>query len=58
MNKLKSLREQFNLTRNELCEMTNIPYRTLQDWELGNHKCPDYVVELIEYKIKNEKERS
>ncbi len=32
----------------------NIPYRTLQHWEYGTRKCPDYVIELIRYKLEKE----
>lgn len=39
----------------ELSEYLHIPYRTLQDWKLGNRKCPEYILELIEYKLRKEK---
>lgn len=32
-----------------------IPYRTVQDWELGNRKMPDYLLRLIAYKLATEK---
>lgn len=31
-----------------------IPYRTLQDWEYEKRKAPDYVLDLIKYKLENE----
>ena len=34
-----------------------IPYRTLQDWELGNTQAPEYVLRLVAYKVQMEKER-
>jgi DNA-binding transcriptional regulator YiaG len=49
------LRMSTGMTRKEFCEYFEIPYRTLQDWELGNRKMPDYVLRLIEYKIGVEK---
>ncbi len=49
------LRTSTGMTRKEFCEYFEIPYRTLQDWELGNRKMPDYVLRLIEYKIGVEK---
>ena len=55
---IKELREQYNLSRQQFCEYFHIPYRTLQDWELGNRKCPDYLFDLIAYKLKKEKEES
>ena len=32
----------------------NIPYRTIQNWEAGTRQCPEYVVELIKYKLEKE----
>ena len=55
---IKELREQYNLSRKQFCEYFQIPYRTLQDWELENRKCPDYLIDLIEYKLKKEKGES
>ena len=51
---VKSLRESMNMNRREFCEYFEIPYRTLQDWELGNRKMPEYLFSLMEYKIKME----
>ena len=38
---LVELRESTGMTRKEFCEYFEIPYRTVQDWELGNRKMPD-----------------
>ena len=51
VNELRSLS---GMTRPKFAEYFNIPYRTLQDWELGNRHCPEYLLELIEYKLKKE----
>ena len=48
---IKTLREKYNLSRKQFTEIFEIPYRTLQDWELGNRKCPEYLLKLIEYKL-------
>ena len=48
------LRESTGMTRTEFCEYFEIPYRTLQDWELGNRKMPEYLLRLMAYKIKME----
>jgi len=52
MKEILELRQQYGLSRKELCEMLEIPYRTLQDWELGNAKCPPYVFRLIAHYLK------
>ena len=51
---LLELRESTGMTRTEFCEYFEIPYRTLQDWELGNRKMPEYLLRLMAYKIKME----
>lgn len=52
---LIELRTDTGMTRREFCEYFEIPYRTLQDWELGNRKMPDYLLWLMAYKAKMEK---
>lgn len=48
------LRNASGMTRPQFAEYFGIPYRTIQDWELGNRKCPEYLLDLMEYKLKNE----
>ena len=52
---LIELRESTGMTRREFCDYFGIPYRTLQDWELGNRKMPDYLLRVMIYKINVEK---
>lgn len=54
MNTLKELREASGMDRAEFAKYFCIPYRTVQSWELGDRKCPDYVIRLIEYKLNKE----
>ena len=49
------IRESTGMSRSKFCEYFGIPYRTLQDWELGNREMPDYLLRLIAYKVKMEK---
>lgn len=51
---LKELREQSGMNRAQFAEYFGIPYRTIQDWELGNRKCNDYILDLMEYKLRKE----
>lgn len=46
-NDVKALREKYGLTRQQFCDAFEIPYRTLQSWELGARSCPDYVFRMI-----------
>ena len=52
---LIKLRNSTGMSRKEFCAYFEIPYRTLQDWELGNRKMPDYLLRLMAYKIEMEK---
>jgi putative transcriptional regulator len=52
---IREMRKQTGLSQAKFGALLHIPYRTLQDWEYGKSHCPDYVTELIEYKLKNEK---
>lgn len=52
---VKELRLEMNMNRVEFCEYFGIPYRTVQDWEAGKRKLPDYVLKLMRYKYEAEK---
>ena len=61
---LRKLRESTGMNRKEFCEYFEIPYMTETDWELGNRRVPQYLLRLMEYKVrieqladKNEKEQ-
>jgi DNA-binding transcriptional regulator YiaG len=45
------------MSRTEFAKYFNIPYRTVQSWELGDRKCPEYLLNLMRYKLEVEKER-
>lgn len=49
--KLIALRKQTGMNRKEFAEYFGIPYRTVQDWELGNRQMPEYLLRLMAYKI-------
>lgn len=54
-DKLIEIRKRTGMNRREFAEYFNIPYRTVQDWELGNRQMPEYLFRLMEYKIRMEK---
>ena len=45
--KIEEARKQKNMSRRELSEWLEIPYRTLTNWENGERSCPDYIEKLI-----------
>lgn len=52
---LLKLREDTGMNRRQFAEYFSIPYRTMQDWELGNRKMPEYLLKLMVYKVQKEK---
>ena len=54
-DELRKLRESTGMNRKEFCEYFEIPYMTETDWELGNRRVPQYLLRLMEYKIRMEK---
>lgn len=53
-NELKVLRERSGMSQSQFAEYLNIPKATIQNWEQGRRKCPQYLIDLIEYKLLNE----
>lgn len=47
MKTIKSERIRLGLTQHQLAEITGVPFRTIQNWEGGQRKCPDYVEKMI-----------
>lgn len=52
---LIAMRKRTGMNRRQFAEYFGIPYRTMQDWELGNRKMTDYLYRLIAYKLEMEK---
>ncbi len=50
-----AIRMQSGMNRKEFSDWLGIPYRTMQEWELGRRVMTDYVLRLIAYKVANEK---
>jgi DNA-binding transcriptional regulator YiaG len=42
------------MTQKEFSEYFGIPKRTIENWETEERKCNDYIINLMEYKLKNE----
>lgn len=50
----KELREKSRMSRTDFSIYFNIPYRTIQNWDLEVRSCPTYIVELMQYKLQKE----
>lgn len=49
--RLIELRSSTGMNRREFADYFEIPYRTVQEWELGNRKMPEYLLRLMAYKV-------
>lgn len=52
---IREIRKQTGLTQKQFAEYFSIPHRTIQNWEGGQRECPEYLLDLIVYKLKKEK---
>jgi hypothetical protein len=48
---LKTIREKYGYSRAAFSRLFNIPIRSLEDWDAGRRKMPDYVKALICYAL-------
>lgn len=51
---LIEIRKKTGMNRKVFADYFKIPYRTVQDWELGNRQMPAYLFELMKYKLEKE----
>ena len=54
MQTIQEIRKSTGLSQSKFCALLNIPVRTLQKWETGERSCPEYVVELIAYRVRHD----
>ena len=55
MKAIREIRRRTGLSQTEFGKrLGGIPLRTVQHWESGEHLCPPYVVELIEYRVEHD----
>ena len=53
-NSINDILKEMNVTQYRFAKILNIPQTTVNNWAREIRKCPDYVLELIVYKLKNE----
>lgn len=51
---IKEIRQSTGLSQSKFAAALNIPLRTLQKWEIGERSCPEYVVDLIAYRVQHD----
>ena len=52
--KIRELRQRKGLTQERFCEVYGIPKRTLENWEQGSRKPPEYVIALLERAVEQD----
>lgn len=52
---IREMRKCTGMTQKQFSEYFGIPHRTIQNWEGQERECPKYLLDLIEYKLRNEK---
>ena len=51
---IKELRQLAGMTQKGFSKILGIPKRSIENWEAGSRQPPEYLVKLIEYKLRNE----
>lgn len=51
---INALRSASGMTQQAFGDYFGIPLRSIQNWEYGASQCPEYLINLIEYKLKKE----
>ncbi|MGN1250404.1 MAG: helix-turn-helix domain-containing protein [Candidatus Spyradocola sp.] len=51
---VKELRAQSGMTQKAFSEYFGMSKRAVEEWEGGRRKCPDYLLRLMEYKLRME----
>lgn len=51
---IRAMRLQLGDTQSEFAARYQIPFRTVQNWEAGIRKPPEYMLDLLEYRIRED----
>lgn len=51
---IKEMRAKTGLTQAQFAQLLGIPKRSVENWERGVSRCPDYVTKLIDYFLEHE----
>lgn len=51
---VRDMRKQLGDTQSEFAERYNIPFRTVQNWETGSRKPPEYILDLLKARIRED----
>ncbi len=51
---IRGMRSQLGDTQSEFAARYHIPFRTIQNWETGVRKPPEYIINLLESQVKKD----
>lgn len=51
---IKEIRTLTGLTQKQFAEKYHITFSSIRNWESGHRTCPDYVAELLEFKVRED----
>lgn len=51
---IREMRIMLGDTQTEFAKRYNVPFRSIQNWETGLRNPPEYIVELLEYRVKTD----
>ena len=54
MEDFRTLLKDSGMNIKQFSDYFEIPYRTIQNWNLGIRECPEYLLKLMQYKLENE----
>ena len=50
----KEFRRASGMTQQQFADYFGIPKRTIENWDAGVNKCPQYLLDLMKYKLEHE----
>ena len=54
MQTIREIRESTGRSQTKFAAALGVPLRTMQSWEIGERSCPEYVVDLIAYRVQHD----
>lgn len=58
LTRIREVRQKKGLQIKEIADMLGAPYRTIQDWDSGARKPPEWIEKIVIEKIKKYKKKS
>ena len=54
ISRIKLLRQQKGMSQKAFAEYLGIPLRTIEEWEGARRTPPEYVIDLIQFKVEHD----